>query len=124
MSSTIATRSPCQTVVRTVVAASAPPHRGQGAAACWFMSSDRVGSLTTKDTKDTKEKYYLCVLCVLGGSSYARIIWTAASTIFGASGRSQRIIPAAPGPGTSGKASFLAFTPGTACATSAMTCDP
>ena len=49
------------------------------------------------------------------------MICMAASTIFGASGRSQPIIPAAPGPGTSGKATFLTFTPGTACTTSAIT---
>lgn len=50
--------------------------------------------------------------------------WIAASTIFGVSGRSHVIIPAAPGPGTSGNASRRVLTPGTSCATSATTWAP
>jgi len=55
---------------------------------------------------------------------YALMICFTASTIFGASGRSQLIIAAAPGPGTSGKAIFRTLRPGTSCTTSAMTCEP
>ena len=54
----------------------------------------------------------------------ARTICAAASTIFGASGRSHSIIPAAPGPGTSGKAMRRALTFGTSCTTSERTCAP
>lgn len=59
-----------------------------------------------------------------GKVTYALINCWAASTIFGASGRNHAIIPAAPGPGTSGKASLRALMPGTSCTTSAMTCEP
>src|SRR5262249_55970232 len=55
---------------------------------------------------------------------HTRTICMAASKILGASGRSQAIIPSAPGPGTSGNAIFRAFTPGTAWATSAMMWEP
>ena len=121
----MATRSPCQIVVRTVLAESAPPHFGHDApdaSGCSLMNWVGI--------EDT-ERFCVAPLRSASFASsasstlfYPRIIWIAASMIFGASGRSQPIIPAAPGPGTSGNASFFALTPGTACTTSAMMCDP
>ena len=88
-----------------------PSHRGQGAA-----GGDPDGSDVTSGSPP-----------LLGDGRpdpYARISCLAASTILGASGRSQLIISAEPGPGTSGKAIFFVMVPGTSCTTSAMTCEP